>query len=151
MLRPQDGKEWGELQAVSGLKPEPFPKWRLFDRGIIFPFKCSLHFVMVLLDSFSMSSPKPRQGPSPPSVEQILEDLSAAKDDDVVFKSPMLGERLSLHPTRDQTKGKTNISASHSDKTGNLNVLLLFDVQEEIVLGLVLMDFPSSKSPYHKL
>ena len=29
---------------------------------------------MVFLDSFSMSSPKPRQGPSPPTVEQILED-----------------------------------------------------------------------------
>jgi len=75
---------------------------------------------MVFLDSFSMSSPKPRQGPSPPSVEQILEDLLAAKDDDVVFKSPMLGEHVSLHATRDQTKGKTNISASHSDKTENV-------------------------------
>lgn len=110
---------------------------------------------MVFLDSFSMSSPKPRQGPSPPSVEQILEDLSAAKDDDVVFKSPMLGEHVSLHATRDQTKGKTNISASHSDKTGNLKVLFLFVEQEKncirfITDGFLLM-YKKSKSSYHKL
>jgi len=66
-----------------------------------------------------MSSPEPRQGPSPPSVEQILEDLSAAKDDDVVFKSSMLGEHVSCNASRDQTKGKTNIAAPLSDKTEN--------------------------------
>jgi len=116
--------------AVSGFKLKPFPKWRrpwrLLDCGIFFPLKCSLHFVMVFLDSFSMSSPKPRQGPSPPSVEQILEDLSLAKDDDVVFKSPVLqGDHASLHATRDRTKGKTNISASHSDETGKSCFYLL--------------------------
>ena len=95
---------------------------------------------MVFLDPFSMSSPKPRQGPSPPSVEQILEDLSAAKDDDVVFKSPMQGEHVSLHATCDQTKGKTNISVSHLDKTGNLKVLFLIFEQKGIVLGSLLLD-----------
>ena len=108
---------------------------------------------MVFLDSFSMSSPKPRQGPSPPSVEQILEDLSAAKDDDVVFKSPMQGEHVSLHATCDQTKGKTNISVSHLDKTGNFKALFLFVEQKGIVLSPFLMDFPSYKksiSSYHK-
>ena len=44
---------------------------------------------MVFLDSFAMSIPKARQGPSPPTVEQILEDLAAASDEDVVFKSPV--------------------------------------------------------------
>jgi len=44
---------------------------------------------MVFLDSFAMSIPKARQGPSPPTVEQILEDLVAASDEDVVFKSPV--------------------------------------------------------------
>ena len=98
---------------------------------------------MVFLDSFSMSSPKPRQGPSPPSVEQILEDLSAAKDDDVVFKSPMqLGEHVSVYTTRDQTKGKTNMAVSHLDKTGNLKVLFLFLNQKGIGLSSLLMDFP---------
>ena len=121
------------LQAVSGFQPKHFPKWRLFDRDIFFPLKCSRNFVMVFLDSFSMSSPKPRQGPSPPSVEQILEDLSAAKDDDVVFKSPMqLEEHVSVYATRDQTKGKTNISVSHLDKTGNLKVLFLFLNKKEL-------------------
>ena len=37
-----------------------------------------------------MSSPKADQGPSPPTVEQILEDLSAASDEDVIFKSVIL-------------------------------------------------------------
>ena len=124
----REGVGRGELQrAVSGFKPKPFPKWRLFQRDIFFfSFKCSANFVMVFLDSFSMSSPKPRQGPSPPSVEQILEDLSAAKDDDVVFKSPMQGEHVSFHATRDQTKGKTHIAASHSDKAGNLEVFFCY-------------------------
>ena len=40
-----------------------------------------------------MSSPRTRQGPSPPTVEQILEDLSAASDQDVVFKSPVVAEQ----------------------------------------------------------
>lgn len=125
--------------------PNPFPKWRLFD-CVFFPLKCSRNFVMVFLDPFSMSSLKPRQGPSPPSVEQILEDLSAAKDDDVVFKSPMqLGEHVSVCSTRDQTKGKTNTSVSHLDKTGNLKVLFLSFEQKGIVLGSLLMDFPSHK------
>lgn len=117
-------------RAVSGFKPKPFPKWRLFERNLLFfSFKCSVNFVMVFLDSFSMSSPKPRQGPSPPSVEQILEDLSAAKDDDVVFKSPMLGEHVSFqtfHAARDNTKGKTKIAASLSDKAGNLESFFYF-------------------------
>lgn len=90
-----------------------------------FPFKCSLYFVMVFLDSFSMSSSKPRQGPSPPTVEQILEDLSAAKDDDVVFKSSMLGEHVSFNTSRDQTKGKTNIAAPLSDKTGTGKIFVV--------------------------
>ena len=125
--------------------PNPFPKWRLFD-CVFFPLKCSRNFVMVFLDPFSMSSLKPRQGPSPPSVEQILEDLSAAKDDDVVFKSPMqLGEHVSVCSTRDQTKGKTNTSVSHLDKTGNLKVLFLSFEQKGIVLGSLLMDFPCYK------
>lgn len=134
-------------RAVSGFKPKPFPKWRLFERNLLFfSFKCSVNFVMVFLDSFSMSSPKPRQGPSPPSVEQILEDMSAAKDDDVVFKSPMLGEHVSFqifHAARDHTKGKTKIAASLSDKAGNLESFFIF-CNLEIVLGLSfrMMDFP---------
>ena len=113
---------------------------------VFFPLKCSRNFVMVFLDPFSMSSPKPRQGPSPPSVEQILEDLAAAKDDDVVFKSPLqLGEHVSVYATRDQTKGKTNTSVSHLDKTGNLKVLFLSFEQKGIVLGSLLMDFPCYK------
>lgn len=45
---------------------------------------------MVFLDSFAMSSLRVRQGPSPPTVEQILEDLSAASDEDVIFKSSVV-------------------------------------------------------------
>ena len=104
-----------------------------------FPLKCSLYFVMVFLDSFSMSSPKPRQGPSPLTVEQILEDLSAAKDDDVVFKSSMLGEHVSCNASRDQTKGKTNIAAPLSDKTGTWKFFLVFE-PKEIVLGFSMMN-----------
>lgn len=37
-----------------------------------------------------MSSSKTHQAPSPPTVEQILEDLSAASDEDVIFKSVIL-------------------------------------------------------------
>lgn len=37
-----------------------------------------------------MSSSKAHQAPSPPTVEQILEDLSAASDEDVIFKSVIL-------------------------------------------------------------
>lgn len=76
-----------------------------------------------------MSTPKARQGPSPPSVEQILEDLSAAKDDDVVFKSPMLEERVSFHGTLDQTKSESNTSASYSDKTGKLESFPFYDIE----------------------
>lgn len=141
-------------RAVSGFKPKPFPKWRLFERNLLFfSFKCSVNFVMVFLDSFSMSSPKPRQGPSPPSVEQILEDLSAAKDDDVVFKSPMLGEHVSFHAARDHTKGKTKIATSLSDKAGNLESFFIF-CNLEIVLGssFRMMVSPNRKSSaYHKL
>ena len=75
---------------------------------------------MVFLDSFSMSSQKARQGPSPPSVEQILEDLSAASDDDVVFKSSILAE----HAT--QSKGKTNNGASYSGKGGKSGGFVCF-------------------------
>lgn len=40
-----------------------------------------------------MSTSGVRQGPSPPTVEQILEDLSSATDHDVVFmKSPLFAE-----------------------------------------------------------
>lgn len=57
-----------------------------------------------------MSSQKAHQGPSPPSVEQILEDLAAARDDDVVFKSSIVaGESAQI------SKGKGNKLASHSD------------------------------------
>lgn len=45
---------------------------------------------MVFLDSFTMSSLRVRQGPSPPTVEQIMEDLSAASDEDVIFKSSVV-------------------------------------------------------------
>lgn len=45
---------------------------------------------MVFLESFKMSSSKAHQAPSPPTVEQILEDLSAASDEDVIFKSVIL-------------------------------------------------------------
>ena len=45
---------------------------------------------MVFLESFKMSSSKVHQAPSPPTVEQILEDLSAASDEDVIFKSVIL-------------------------------------------------------------
>lgn len=45
---------------------------------------------MVFLDSFAMSSLRVRQGPSPPTVEQIMEDLSAASDEDVIFKSSVV-------------------------------------------------------------
>lgn len=66
-------------------------------------------FMMLFLDSFSMSSQKAHQGPSPPSVEQILEDLAAARDDDVVFKSSIVaGESAQI------SKGKGNKLASHS-------------------------------------
>lgn len=37
-----------------------------------------------------MSSSKAHQAPSPPTVEEILEDLSAASDEDVIFKSVIL-------------------------------------------------------------
>lgn len=37
-----------------------------------------------------MSISKAHQAPSPPTVEQILEDLSAASDEDVIFKSVIL-------------------------------------------------------------
>ena len=37
-----------------------------------------------------MSSSKAHKAPSPPTVEQILEDLSAASDEDVIFKSVIL-------------------------------------------------------------
>lgn len=37
-----------------------------------------------------MASSKAHQAPSPPTVEQILEDLSAASDEDVIFKSVIL-------------------------------------------------------------
>lgn len=45
---------------------------------------------MVFLESFKMSTSKVHQAPSPPTVEQILEDLSAASDEDVIFKSVIL-------------------------------------------------------------
>lgn len=45
---------------------------------------------MVFLESFEMYSSKAHQAPSPPTVEQILEDLSAASDEDVIFKSVIL-------------------------------------------------------------
>lgn len=65
---------------------------------------------MLLLDSFSMSSQKAHQGPSPPSVEQILEDLAAASDDDVVFKSSIVpGDSAQM------SKVKGNKVAGHSD------------------------------------
>ena len=48
---------------------------------------------MVFFKSFSMSSSRERQGPSPPTAEQVLEDLSSASDQDVVFmKSPLSSE-----------------------------------------------------------
>lgn len=120
-------------QAVSGFNP--FPTWRPWESDKIFPFKCKV-FVMVFLDSFSMSSLKARQGPSPPSVEQILEDLTVAKDDDVVFKSAMLGELLSSHATRDQTKDKTSNTASYADKAGKLTLFILFDSGIALILFL---------------
>ena len=83
-----------------------------------------------------MSSPKARQGPSPPSVEQILEDLTVAKVDDVVFKSAMLGELLSSHATRDQTKDKTSNTASYADKAGKLTLFILFDSGIALILFL---------------
>lgn len=71
---------------------------------------------MLLLDSFSMSSQKVRQGPSPPSVEQILEDLAAASDDDVVFKSSIVaGDSAQM------SKGKGNKVVSHSDNVMDLS------------------------------
>lgn len=76
---------------------------------------------MVFLDSFSMSSSRAPQGPSPPSAEQILEDLSAASDDDVVFKSPVQEE----HGHATQTKGKTNNTVSLSAKEGKCGVFAL--------------------------
>ena len=59
---------------------------------------------MVFPESFTMSSSRVRQGPSPPTVEQILEDLSAASDEDVVFKSPVVVEH----------GNQTNNASSHS-------------------------------------
>lgn len=71
---------------------------------------------MLLLDSFSMSSQKVRQGPSPPSVEQILEDLAAASDNDVVFKSSIVaGDSAQM------SKGKGNKVVSHSDNVMDLS------------------------------
>lgn len=69
---------------------------------------------MVFLDSFTMTSPRVHQGPSPPTVEQILEDLSAASDEDVVFKSPIVAE----HATQ------TNNVASHSKLDGKFGIRL---------------------------
>lgn len=44
-----------------------------------------------------MASSRERQGPSPPTIEQILEDLSLASDQDVVFvKSPLVSEFVSV-------------------------------------------------------
>lgn len=63
-----------------------------------------------------MSSQKVRQGPSPPSVEQILEDLAAASDDDVVFKSSIVaGDSAQM------SKGKGNKVVSHSDNVMDLS------------------------------
>lgn len=57
-----------------------------------------------------MSSSRVRQGPSPPTVEQILEDLSAASDEDVVFKSPVVVEH----------GNQTNNASSHSKEENAL-------------------------------
>lgn len=63
-----------------------------------------------------MSSQKVRQGPSPPSVEQILEDLAAASDNDVVFKSSIVaGDSAQM------SKGKGNKVVSHSDNVMDLS------------------------------
>lgn len=63
-----------------------------------------------------MSSQKVRQGPSPPSIEQILEDLAAASDDDVVFKSSIVaGDSAQM------SKGKGNKVVSHSDNVMDLS------------------------------
>lgn len=68
-------------------------RWR--DEQLEFGIK--LNFVMVFSKSLSMASSRERQGPSPPTIEQILEDLSLASDQDVVFvKSPLVSEFTSV-------------------------------------------------------
>ena len=68
-------------------------RWR--DEQLEFGIK--LNFVMVFSKSLSMASSREHQGPSPPTIEQILEDLSLASDQDVVFvKSPLVSEFASV-------------------------------------------------------
>ena len=102
----EDWREWLLLTSS-----QRFSCYANFHHGGLAEEISSLNykFVMLFLDSFSMSSQKAHQSPSPPSVEQILEDLAAARDDDVVFKSSIVaGESAQI------SKGKGNKLASHS-------------------------------------